>query len=70
MSVTIEAVSGPNDVEELYYRGTHDSDPRFQKTRTVIRSAIASGALNKDAEKAALAADVEQLYAVYTATQE
>jgi hypothetical protein len=70
MSLTIIAVAGPNDVEELYYLATHDSDPRFQKTRTVIRSAIASGALNKEAEKAALAADVEQMYAVYIATQE
>lgn len=70
MSVTIESVSGPNDVEFLYYRATHDADPRFQKTRTVRRGAIASGALTKDDEKAALAADVEQMYSDYVATQE
>jgi hypothetical protein len=70
MSVTIEAISGPNDVEFLYYRGTHASDARFTTVRTVARAALASGALNKDDEKAALSADVEQMYANYIATQE
>jgi hypothetical protein len=70
MSVTIVAVEGPNDVEYLYYRGVHDSDPRFQATRTVRRAALVSGALTKDAEKAELAADIEEMYANYIATQE
>ena len=70
MSVTIQAISGPNDVEFLYYRATHDADGRFVKVRTVARSALASGALNKDTEKAALAAEVEKMYADYVATQE
>jgi hypothetical protein len=70
MSVTIVQVEGPDDLREIYYRGVHDSDPRFQATRTVIRAAIASGAISKDAEKAALAAEVEQMYADYQATQD
>ena len=70
MSVTVQAISGPNDVEFAYYRAIHDSDIRFQKVRTVARSAMASGALDRDAEKAALAAEVEQMYADYMATQE
>lgn len=70
MTVTVKQIPGPNDVEFIHYIGIHDSDPRFQKTRTIRRSALASGALDKDAEKAALVADVEQLYADYQATQE
>jgi hypothetical protein len=70
MSVTIQAISGPNDAEFLYYRGTHDSDARFTTVRSVTRASIASGALSKEAEKAALTADVEQMYANYIATQE
>jgi hypothetical protein len=70
MSVTIVQVEGPDDIREIYYRGTHNSDPRFQATRTVVRSALASGALDKDTEKAALAAEIESMYATYIATQE
>jgi hypothetical protein len=70
MSVTVQAISGPNDVEFLYYRATHDADGRFVKVRTVMRSAIASGALSKDDEKAALVAEVEQMYSDYLATAE
>lgn len=70
MSVTITTITGPNDMEFVYYRGVHDTDARFVQIRTVTRSALASGALTKDAEKAALTADVEQMYANYVATQE
>ena len=70
MSVTVQAINGPNDVEFAYYRAIHDSDARFQRVRTIARSALASGALDRNAEKAALVAEVEQMYADYVATQE
>jgi hypothetical protein len=67
MIVTV--VTGPNDLEFISYRATHE-DTRFTKVRTIKRSALASGALVKETEQAALVAEVEQMYADYVATQE
>jgi hypothetical protein len=70
LSVTVTTESGPNDIEFVYYRGVHDSDARFTKTKTVLRAALASGALTKESEKADLMSEVEQMHANYLATQE
>lgn len=68
-TVTVEAVSGPADIEFVYLRGTHTADDRFVRTRTVARSAIAAGYTTRAAEIAALQAEVEQLYSDYLASQ-
>lgn len=70
MGVKVEAVGGPDDVAFIYLRGTHESDSRFVRTRSVTRARVADGTLTIAGQRDALVAEVEQAYSDYVASQQ
>jgi len=69
MSVTVTAISGPDDAAFIYLKGVHDDAPQIIRTRAVTRSAIAVGHLTVPGERDALIAEIEQTYSDYVASQ-
>lgn len=69
MSVTVTAISGPDDANFIYLRGAHEQ-PGFERVHTVKRSWVAGDPARLTTARDALVAAVEQAYADYVASQE
>lgn len=69
MSVTVTAISGPDDAAFIYLKGAH-VEPGFERVNSVKRSWVAADPSRLVAAKDELVAQVEQAYADYVASQE
>jgi hypothetical protein len=73
MSVQVTRVVLPTEHENqkwLVLKGEIEGCPEVTKTRSINTSALASGALILDEEKAKLVADVEEYFVRWTAVQQ
>jgi hypothetical protein len=68
MTVTVEAISGPDDATFIYLRGTH-TDPAFVRINTIKRSVVAADPSRVAVERDLLVSQVEQAYSDYMASQ-